>query len=130
MKRHQALIPEADAARPAGTLRAEPARSPTRADAEGGYRARSASIITRGRTTRWPAPSGRGTLHRNFQGYTTDAAPALIGIGACAIGCLPQGYVQNAADVPAYMRGDRAPDRLATARGVALTGGRPAAPRR
>ena len=42
------------------------------------------------------------TLHRNFQGYTTDRADALIGIGASSIGHLPQGYVQNAVDMPLY----------------------------
>jgi oxygen-independent coproporphyrinogen-3 oxidase len=36
-----------------------------------------------------------GALRRNFQGYTVDPADALIGLGASAIGCLPQGYVQN-----------------------------------
>ncbi len=36
-----------------------------------------------------------GTLRRNFQGYTDDAADALIGLGASSIGQLPQGYVQN-----------------------------------
>ncbi len=36
-----------------------------------------------------------GQLHRNFQGYTTDAAATLIGLGPSAIGALPQGYVQN-----------------------------------
>src|ERR1019366_10004995 len=36
----------------------------------------------------------RGTLARNFQGYTTDKAPVLIGLGASAISALPQGYVQ------------------------------------
>lgn len=36
-----------------------------------------------------------GTLRRNFQGYTDDAADALIGLGASAIGKLPQGYIQN-----------------------------------
>jgi oxygen-independent coproporphyrinogen III oxidase len=36
-----------------------------------------------------------GRLHRNFQGYTTDPADALIGLGASSIGRLPQGYVQN-----------------------------------
>ena len=49
----------------------------------------------------WPAAQD-GTLRRNFQGYTTDAADALIGFGASAISSLPQGYVQNAADVPAW----------------------------
>lgn len=37
----------------------------------------------------------KGTLRRNFQGYTVDRAEALIGFGASAIGSLPQGYVQN-----------------------------------
>jgi oxygen-independent coproporphyrinogen-3 oxidase len=36
-----------------------------------------------------------GTLRRNFQGYTVDPAEALVGMGASAIGSLPQGYVQN-----------------------------------
>ncbi len=36
-----------------------------------------------------------GTLQRNFQGYTTDPCPALIGLGASSIGSLPQGYIQN-----------------------------------
>ncbi len=36
-----------------------------------------------------------GTLKRNFQGYTSDAGAALIGMGASAIGSLPQGYAQN-----------------------------------
>lgn len=36
-----------------------------------------------------------GRLRRNFQGYTEDGADALIGLGASAIGQLPQGYVQN-----------------------------------
>ena len=40
-----------------------------------------------------------GRLRRNFQGYTTDTADALIGFGASAIGALPQGYIQNNADV-------------------------------
>lgn len=43
-----------------------------------------------------------GQLHRNFQGYTTDAADALLGIGASSIGKLQDGYVQNAPDMPTY----------------------------
>ncbi len=42
------------------------------------------------------------TLHRNFQGYTTDPAGALLGFGASAIGRLPQGYVQNLSPLKAY----------------------------
>ncbi len=61
-----------------------------------------------------------GTLRRNFQGYTTDAAPALIGLGASAISRLPAGYAQNSPDIAAY-RQAIAEGRLATARGTALT---------
>ena len=50
------------------------------------------------------AAAGSGSLHRNFQGYTTDAADLLIGLGASAIGRLPQGYVQNAAVTRDYSR--------------------------
>lgn len=45
-----------------------------------------------------------GGLHRNFQGYTTDACETLIGLGASSIGRLPQGYVQNAVLVGEYQR--------------------------
>jgi len=45
-----------------------------------------------------------GALHRNFQGYTTDACETLIGLGASSIGRLPQGYVQNAVLIGDYQR--------------------------
>jgi oxygen-independent coproporphyrinogen-3 oxidase len=61
-----------------------------------------------------------GRLHRNFQGYTTDRADALIGLGASAIGRLPQGFVQNAPDTGGYARAV-ASGRLATAKGVAIS---------
>ncbi|WP_155262833.1 oxygen-independent coproporphyrinogen III oxidase [Sphingomonas segetis] len=63
--------------------------------------------------------AGRGRLHRNFQGYTTDRCPDLIAFGASAIGRLPQGFVQNAAKIPDYERriGD---GRLATVRGCPI----------
>lgn len=60
------------------------------------------------------------TLRRNFQGYTTDQAPILIGLGASAIGQMPQGYVQNAPDVAGYSRAIKA-GRFATVRGLALS---------
>lgn len=44
----------------------------------------------------------QGRLHRNFQGYTTDRCEALIGLGASAIGRLPQGYVQNEVVIGSY----------------------------
>ncbi len=61
-----------------------------------------------------------GELHRNFQGYTTDDAATLIGLGASAIGRLPQGYVQNEPTVRAYAAAIRS-GRLATCKGFALT---------
>lgn len=61
-----------------------------------------------------------GRLHRNFQGYTTDSADALIGIGASAIGRLPQGFVQNAPDIGGYARAIEG-GALATVKGFALT---------
>ena len=45
-----------------------------------------------------------GTLHRNFQGYTTDTCETLIGFGASSIGRLAQGYVQNAVLIGDYQR--------------------------
>jgi len=67
------------------------------------------------------AAAGRsGHLHRNFQGYTTDQADALIGFGVSSIGRQPQGYVQNAADVGNYERAIN-DGQFATARGLALT---------
>jgi oxygen-independent coproporphyrinogen-3 oxidase len=58
----------------------------------------------------------RGALRRNFQGYTTDACATLIGFGASAIGRLPQGFVQNATNIPDYER-RIASGQLATVRG-------------
>jgi oxygen-independent coproporphyrinogen-3 oxidase len=59
------------------------------------------------------------SLARNFQGYTTDAAPILIGLGASSIGSLPQGYVQNHIDVRAY-RAAVAEGLLPVVRGIVL----------
>ncbi|MFQ5784764.1 MAG: oxygen-independent coproporphyrinogen III oxidase [Alphaproteobacteria bacterium] len=58
-------------------------------------------------------------LRRNFQGYTTDRAALLIGLGASAIGTLSEGYVQNAAETPAYEKAIATGD-LAVVRGVAI----------
>jgi len=65
-------------------------------------------------------PLVTGLVSRNFQGYTNDAADALVGLGASAIGRLPEGYVQNSVAVADYAR--RISEHgLATVRGVALT---------
>jgi oxygen-independent coproporphyrinogen III oxidase len=64
--------------------------------------------------------AARRTLRRNFQGYTSDPADILIGVGASAIGRLPQGYVQNAADIGGWGRAVEAGS-LATRRGRRLS---------
>lgn len=64
--------------------------------------------------------AAKGTLRRNFQGYTDDAADALIGLGASAIGQLPQGYVQNITATGDYKKAVLE-GAAATARGFALT---------
>jgi len=61
-----------------------------------------------------------GKLHRNFQGYTTDASNILLGFGASAIGHLPQGYVQNEVHTRAYTECITS-GRLPTVKGYALT---------
>ncbi|MBN9332684.1 oxygen-independent coproporphyrinogen III oxidase [Devosia sp.] len=61
-----------------------------------------------------------GRLRRNFQGYTDDAADALIGLGASAIGQLPQGYVQNITATGDYKKAV-AGGNGAIAKGFALT---------
>ncbi len=57
-------------------------------------------------------------LRRNFQGYTTDQASALIGFGASAISSLPQGFVQNQGPLKAYREAVVA-GRFPVARGLA-----------
>lgn len=60
-----------------------------------------------------------GRLRRNFQGYTDDDCPTLIGLGASSISRFPQGYVQNAAATHAWA-GRIAAGGLGGARGHAL----------
>ena len=46
--------------------------------------------------------ASKGTLRRNFQGYTTDTADALVAFGASAISEFPQGFAQAARDTLAW----------------------------
>lgn len=64
--------------------------------------------------------AARHRLRRNFQGYTDDPFRTLIGLGASAIGSLPQGYVQSEAKELAW-RDAVAGGALPIARGLALT---------
>ncbi|MFS4581321.1 oxygen-independent coproporphyrinogen III oxidase [Phaeobacter sp. C3_T13_0] len=61
-----------------------------------------------------------GRLRRNFQGYTDDLCPTLIGVGASSISRFEGGYVQNTAATAAYIQQIEAGE-LAGARGHMLT---------
>ncbi|WP_225028012.1 oxygen-independent coproporphyrinogen III oxidase [Xinfangfangia pollutisoli] len=62
-----------------------------------------------------------GRLKRNFQGYTDDTAPALIGLGASSISRFPQGYAQNASATAAHTQAIR-DGRFSTHRGHRFAG--------
>ncbi|MEZ5777871.1 MAG: oxygen-independent coproporphyrinogen III oxidase [Paracoccaceae bacterium] len=64
--------------------------------------------------------AAEGRLRRNFQGYTDDTAPILIGVGASSISRFPQGYSQNAASTGAHTKAIR-DGAFSTARGHAFT---------
>jgi len=58
-------------------------------------------------------------LHRNFQGYTDDDCPTLIGFGVSSISEFANGFAQTVADIGQYRRAI-ADGRLATVRGIAI----------
>jgi oxygen-independent coproporphyrinogen III oxidase len=62
-----------------------------------------------------------GTLKRNFQGYTDDPAPVLIGLGASSISRFPQGYAQNASGTAEHTKAIRA-GQFSTHRGHRFAG--------
>jgi len=117
MKRHQALLPEDKL--PGAVERYAQLKAVHHAlTQEGGYVPIGLDHYALPSDGMAVAAASR-KLKRSFQGYTTDAAPALIGFGASSIGSLPQGYVQNAPAAAAYLKEIEA-GRLATVRGVAL----------
>lgn len=117
MKKHQALIP-LDAL-PGAPERLAQVRAAEAELERAGYVAVGLDHFARSDDPLALALSA-GRLHRNFQGYTCDAAPALIGIGASSIGSLPQGYVQNAPNLKTWREAIER-GRFATARGFALS---------
>lgn len=117
MKTHQRKIDEAEL--PGGAERFEQSYAAAQALTKAGYRrigldhfAREDDALT--------LALNRGALHRNFQGYTTDASRTLIGFGASAIGLLRDTYVQNAVPFRAYAKAIQSGE-LAVVRGVGLT---------
>ena len=61
-----------------------------------------------------------GSLHRNFQGYTTQAGADLYGMGVSAISSIGAVYAQNPREVPAYQDAVASAG-VATRRGFALS---------
>jgi len=116
MKRHQRLIDEA--ALPGPAERFDQYMTAARLLTEAGYDWIGLDHFARPDDALAVAARA-GTLRRNFQGYTTDTAAARIGFGPSAIGALPQGFVQNATDMPAY-RTAVCDGNLPVARGLAL----------
>lgn len=117
MKRHQALIPEALLPGPLERLEQMRAASATLTGA--GYAAIGLDHFA-APDDPLAAAQRTGRLHRNFQGYTTDEATALIGFGTSSISRLPEGFVQNLSRTLDYNEAVDA-DRPATARGIAVT---------
>ncbi len=118
MKRHQQLIREDEL--PGAEARIEQAMAIAAAVQAAGYSpigidhyARASDDMAR--------QAASGTMRRNFQGYTTDQAGFLIGLGASAISQTPDGYAQNTADVASWSRAIEA-DHLPTVRGVRQSG--------
>lgn len=61
-----------------------------------------------------------GRLHRNFMGYTVQAAPEMIGFGMSSIGYVNDAFFQNAPKLGSYHEAIRT-DNLAVYRGLRLT---------
>jgi oxygen-independent coproporphyrinogen-3 oxidase len=117
MRTHQRLIDEAQLPGAAERLRQFAAASQRLRDS--GFRPIGLDHFARP-DDKLSAAFDDGRLCRNFQGYTADDAPVLLGFGASSIGSLPHGYVQNAQPLADYRRAvDNG--RLPAVRGVALS---------
>ncbi|MGA2637245.1 oxygen-independent coproporphyrinogen III oxidase [Methylocella sp.] len=115
--KNQRMIP--DGALPQSAARAAQAEAAAQALVAGGYVRIGIDHFARpGDTLAIAAASGK--LRRNFQGYTSDPARTLIGIGATSIGRTPKGYVQNISETGAWARAI-ADGRLPVARGHELS---------
>tara|TARA_R110002095_G_scaffold183233_1_gene160423 strand:+ start:1570 stop:2913 length:1344 start_codon:yes stop_codon:yes gene_type:complete len=118
MKKHQKLIHDADL--PGAEARIEQALAIADAVQAAGYAPIGIDHYARA-SDEMAQLANAGTMRRNFQGYTTDRADFLVGLGASAISQMPDGYAQNTADVASWSRAIEA-GHLATARGVRQSG--------
>lgn len=115
--KRQKLIP--DAALPGEEERYHLARQAAQAFVGSGYQAIGIDHFGKPEDSLTMA-SNAGHLRRNFQGYTDDTCPTLIGIGASSISQFAQGYVQNASATAAYIERVEA-GKLSGHRGYELT---------
>ncbi|WP_316859028.1 oxygen-independent coproporphyrinogen III oxidase [uncultured Cohaesibacter sp.] len=116
MKKHQRLIPEDKL--PGAAERIALFEEAGRALGEHGYEQIGLDHFAK-HDDPLAVAAREGQMRRNFQGYTTDEADILIGIGASSIGKLPQGYVQNSPDFAGWERSVVAGE-LPIARGIEL----------
>jgi oxygen-independent coproporphyrinogen III oxidase len=116
MKKNQTMIKDADL--PSSGARLEQARAAHKALEHLGYISIGFDHFARPQDPMAQAML-EGSLRRNFQGYTTDNAPHLIGLGASSIGRTQGGFAQNAADIGGWTRSVEA-GQLATSRGYAM----------
>ncbi len=101
MAKKQRLIDEA--ALPRGEERLLQSQSAAGALIEAGYVAIGLDHFALPTDTMAKAAEA-GTLRRNFQGYTTDRAETMLGVGSTSIGRTPSGYVQNLSETGAWAR--------------------------
>lgn len=116
-KKHQRRIRDEEL--PGGAARQEQAEAIAERLVAAGYRRIGLDHFARPGDAMAQAQA-ENRLHRNFQGYTTDACQTLIGLGASAIGRLPQGYVQNDTVIGRYSE-FLAAGALPTAKGYRLS---------
>jgi oxygen-independent coproporphyrinogen-3 oxidase len=99
MKPHQARIDTASLPDTAARFEQEAAAAAVLIAA--GYHRVGLDHFARGEDT-LAQHAATGSLHRNFQGYTTAVGEVLLGFGPSAISTLPQGYAQNIPAVAAW----------------------------
>jgi oxygen-independent coproporphyrinogen-3 oxidase len=115
-KKHQRLIDEA--VLPGANARFELEQTARAALADYGYEPIGLDHFALA-TDEMAVKAKSGELHRNFQGYTTDDAETLIGLGCSSIGKMRQGFAQNDPDIGRWRKAVDA-GRLPIAKGRAL----------
>lgn len=101
MKSHQRMIPED--ALPGPEERLEASQAAADRLVEAGYRQIGMDHFALPDDSMSKALD-QGTLRRNFQGYTTDRADTLLGVGASSIGRLPGLFTQNESSLKTHAR--------------------------